>query len=79
MREAAPGTPANSVALYRLELADVEGRTLASAEAVAAKAVWGPTRCSQAKEVPWGLLTRTAHSQICATREGTEYPTPKGR
>ena len=48
------GTLANSVALYGVELADVEGRTLASANTVVAKAVWGPTRCSRAKEVLWG-------------------------
>ena len=56
MREAALGTLANSVALYGVELADIEGRTLASTDTAAAKAIWGSTRCSQAKEVLWGLL-----------------------
>ena len=58
MREAALGTVANSVALYGVEVADVEGHTLALADNVAAKAARGPTRCSRAKEVLWGLLTR---------------------
>ena len=37
MREAALGTLANSVALYGVELADVEGRTLSAADTAAAK------------------------------------------
>ena len=55
MPEAALGALANSVALYGVELADVEGRTLSAADTTAAKAVWGPTWCSRAKEVLWGL------------------------
>ena len=59
MWEAALGALANcvalhgvdSVALYGVELADVEGRTLSAADTVAAKVIWGPTRCSRAKEV----------------------------
>ena len=38
-----------------VELADVEGRTLSAADTAAAKAIRGPTRCSRAKEVLWGL------------------------
>ena len=52
------GRLANSLALYGVELADVEGRTLSAAGTAAAKAMWGPTRCSRAKEVLWGLLAR---------------------
>ena len=55
MREAALGILATSVALYRVELADVDGHTLPAADTAVAKAIWGPTRCSRAKEVLWGL------------------------
>ena len=51
MREAAVGALANSVALYGVEVADVEGRTLSATDTAAAKATWGPTRCSRAKEL----------------------------
>ena len=49
---------ANSVALYGLELADIEGRTLSAAHTAAAKLIWGLMRCSWAKERLWGLLAR---------------------
>ena len=39
-----------------MERADVKGRTLSSTDTAAAKAIWGLTRCSRAKEVLWGLL-----------------------
>ena len=39
MREAALGILANSMALYGVELADVEGRTLLAADTAAAKAI----------------------------------------
>ena len=58
VREAALGTLANSVALYGVELADIQGRNLASVDTVAAKAVLGPRQCSRAKECLWGLLTK---------------------
>ena len=61
MREAAPGTLADSVVLYGVELADIEGRTLSSMDTAAAKAMWGPTPCSWAKEVLPGLLARGFH------------------
>ena len=56
MRVAAMGTLANSVALYKVQRAAVEGHTMSAAETAAAKAVWGPMRCSRAKKAPWGLL-----------------------
>ena len=58
MREAALGALANSVALYGVQLADVEGRILSLADTAAVKAMWGPTWCSRAKEVPWCMLAR---------------------
>ena len=58
MREAALGALANPVALYGVEMAEVEGRTLSAVDTAAAKAVRGPTRCSRAKDVLWGLLAR---------------------
>ena len=58
MREAALGALANFLALYGVELADVEGLTLSAADTTAAKAIWGPMQCSRAKEVLWGLLAR---------------------
>ena len=51
MREAALGALANSMALYGVELADVEGRTMSAEDTATAKAIWGPTRCSRANEV----------------------------
>ena len=53
MREAALGTLANSVALYGVELADVEGRTLSLADSVAAKAIWGPCGAHSPKRSSW--------------------------
>ena len=61
MRQAALGALANSVALYGVELADIEGRTLSAADTAAAKAIWGRMRCSRAKEVLWGVLARGFH------------------
>ena len=58
MREAALGVLANSMAVYGVELVDVEGRTLLAPDTAAAKAIWGPMRCSRTKEVLWGLLAR---------------------
>ena len=58
MREATLGALANSVALYGVEPADFQGRTLSAADTAAATAMWGSTRCSRAKEVLWGLLVR---------------------
>ena len=43
---------------YGVEVAGVEGRTLSAADTAVAKGIWGPTRCSRAKEVLWGLLAR---------------------
>ena len=58
MREAALGALPNSVPLYGVELADVKGRTLSAADTAVAKAILGPTWCSRAKEVLWGLRAR---------------------
>ena len=58
MPQAMLGTLANSVAPYGVELADFEGRTLSAADTAAAKAIWGPTLCSRAKEVLLGLLAK---------------------
>ena len=58
MRKAALGAMAKSVALYGVEPADVEGRTLSAADTAAAKAIQGPTRGSRAKEILSGLLAR---------------------
>ena len=51
MQQAVLGALAYSVALYGVEPADVEGRTLSAADTAAAKVIWGPTRYSRAKEV----------------------------
>ena len=51
LREVVLGTLAKCVAMYGLELADIEGRTPSAADTAAAKALWGPARCSRAKAV----------------------------
>ena len=74
MREAAVGALANSVALYGVELADVEGHTLPAADTAAAKAVWGPTRCSWAGQgSPPGPL---GHGLLCIAFVARAVPAP---
>ena len=56
MRETVLGSLGNSLALYGVDLADVDGRSPLVADTAAAKAILGPARCSRAKGVLCGLL-----------------------